>query len=71
MSSFDDRYELNETQRVLRGVVIASLTITTAFVVLRCLIRVRLQSQFSIDDYLLVGALVRRSNLQVIEEMLC
>lgn len=57
MSSFDDRYELNETQRVLRGVVIASLTITTAFVVLRCLIRVRLQSQFSIDDYLLVGAL--------------
>ncbi|KAF4311149.1 integral membrane family protein [Botryosphaeria dothidea] len=57
MSSFDDIYKLNETQRVLRGVVIASLTITTAFVVLRCFIRVRLQSQFSIDDYLLVGAL--------------
>ncbi|KAH7014073.1 hypothetical protein B0J12DRAFT_705836 [Macrophomina phaseolina] len=44
-------------QKMLRAVLIASLTITAAFVLLRCFIRARIQSQLSIDDYLLVIAL--------------
>ncbi|GME31723.1 integral membrane family protein [Neofusicoccum parvum] len=56
-SSSSYHYELDETQKILRAVVITSMTITSAFILLRCFIRARLQSQFSTDDLFLILAL--------------
>ncbi|KAB2574457.1 Integral membrane protein [Lasiodiplodia theobromae] len=58
MSSSDDPYTLNSTQKALRSVIIASISITGAFIATRCWIRARLQIQFSVDDYLLVTAFI-------------
>ncbi|KAF9633316.1 putative integral membrane family protein [Lasiodiplodia theobromae] len=65
MSSSDDPYTLNSTQKALRSVIIASISITGAFIATRCWIRARLQIQFSVDDYLLVTAFVRLSSASI------
>lgn len=53
-----DDYELNDTQRQVRTSCVAMFAVSVVFVALRCFVRVRLQSQFSVDDWLLVAGLV-------------
>ncbi|KKY27149.1 putative integral membrane family protein [Diplodia seriata] len=57
MSSLDNTYELDEKQKAFRALMITLFTITGAFIAMRCWVRVRLQAQFTADDYLLVTAL--------------
>ncbi|GME62523.1 Alpha/beta hydrolase fold-1 [Neofusicoccum parvum] len=53
-----DDYELNDTQRQVRTSCVAMFAVSVVFVALRCFVRVRLQSQFSVDDWLLVAGLI-------------
>ncbi|GME28615.1 Integral membrane family protein [Neofusicoccum parvum] len=51
-----ESYHLNDSQRHLRVTLITCLTVAGAFVLLRVLVRLRIQRQFNPDDYLLLLA---------------
>lgn len=57
LPSVDD-YHLNDSQRNLRASLIVCLTVSAVFVLLRALVRLHIQRQFALDDYLLLLALV-------------
>lgn len=57
LPSVDD-YRLNDSQRNLRASLIICLTVSAVFVLLRALVRLHIQRQFALDDYLLLLALV-------------
>ncbi|KAF4541826.1 Integral membrane protein [Lasiodiplodia theobromae] len=52
-----DDYELNDEQKHIRESMIAMFCVSVVFVALRCFVRIRLQSQFSTDDGLLLVGL--------------
>lgn len=54
-----DDYQLNDTQKHVRASCVAMFCVSVVFVALRCFVRTRLQSQFSVDDWLLLVGLVR------------
>ncbi|KAB2571663.1 hypothetical protein DBV05_g9710 [Lasiodiplodia theobromae] len=56
LPSVDD-YHLNDSQRNLRASLIICLTVSAVFVLLRALVRLHIQRQFALDDYLLLLAL--------------
>ncbi|KAL1637844.1 hypothetical protein SLS56_000401 [Neofusicoccum ribis] len=51
-----ESYHLNDSQKHLRVTLITCLTVAVAFVLLRVLVRLRIQRQFNTDDYLLLLA---------------
>ncbi|KAH7042845.1 hypothetical protein B0J12DRAFT_787929 [Macrophomina phaseolina] len=53
-----DDYELNDTQRRIRASCVVMFCISVIFVALRCFVRVRLQAQFNVEDWLLVIGLI-------------
>lgn len=57
-----DDYELNDEQKHIRESMIAMFCVSVVFVALRCFVRIRLQSQFSTDDGLLLVGLVSSSS---------
>lgn len=52
-----DDYQLNDTQKHVRASCVAMFCVSVVFVALRCFVRTRLQSQFSVDDWLLLVGL--------------
>ncbi|KAL0259701.1 hypothetical protein SLS55_005440 [Diplodia seriata] len=52
-----DSYFINDSQRHLRASLIICLAVSAVFVLLRALVRLHIQRQFALDDYLLLLAL--------------